>query len=282
MGVFILLSDPIGLICGPPDWLPDCASLVPIKLSRRGGSSRPRPAGAFSDGIISVLVRSAPHHASSPCGTRIGPRQPSRRSPGSHQRSSTSYLPLAARSLSLSRSHSLALSSPHLCPTLLVLRNSGPAQPEPSRSASLCRSQRPGRHPPGSNQGSSTPKSQQAARSLSLSLTWRHSLASSSPHLCPILLVLRNSGPAQPGPSWPASLHQSRQPGCCSPGGNQGSSHRSKQHVASASPGVTYRHPALLPSAQRCSCFVTLVRPSQGLPGQLTSTGLGGRVISPP
>ncbi|KAJ1207482.1 hypothetical protein NDU88_002873 [Pleurodeles waltl] len=39
----------------------------------------------------------------------------------------------AARSLSLTRSHSLALGSPHLCPTLLVLRNSGPTQPEPSR-----------------------------------------------------------------------------------------------------------------------------------------------------
>ncbi|KAJ1081479.1 hypothetical protein NDU88_001661 [Pleurodeles waltl] len=188
MGVFILLSDPIGLICGPPDRLPEYASLVPIKLSRRGGSSRPRPAGPSSGGTISVLVHGAPHHASSPCGTRIGPRQSSRRSPGGPQRSSTSHLQLAAPSFSLTRSHSLALGSPHLCPTLLVLHNSGPAQPEPSRWASLCRSQRPGRRPPRSNQGSSTPLPQQAARSLSL--TWRHSLASSSPHLCPTLLVL--------------------------------------------------------------------------------------------
>ncbi|KAJ1090771.1 hypothetical protein NDU88_003900 [Pleurodeles waltl] len=39
---------------------------------------------------------------------------------------------------------------------------------------------------------------------------------------------------------------------------------RSMQHVASASPGVTHRRPALLTSAQRCSRFVTPVRPSPG------------------
>ncbi|KAJ1115081.1 hypothetical protein NDU88_003309 [Pleurodeles waltl] len=105
MGVYILLLDPIGLICGTSDRFPECASLVPIKLSRRGGSSRPRPAGPSSSGTISVLVRGAPHHASSTCGTRIGLRQSSRRSPGSHQRSSTSHLQLAARSLILARSH---------------------------------------------------------------------------------------------------------------------------------------------------------------------------------
>ncbi|KAJ1110036.1 hypothetical protein NDU88_007391 [Pleurodeles waltl] len=153
MSVFNLLSYPIGLICGLPDWLPVYASLVPIKLSRRGGSSWPRPAGPSRGGIISVLDRDAPHHASSPCGTRIRPRQSSRRSPGGHQRSSTSHLQLAARSFRLTRSHSLALGSPHLCPILLVLHNSGPAQPEPSRWASLCRSQRPGRRPPREQSG---------------------------------------------------------------------------------------------------------------------------------
>ncbi|KAJ1151660.1 hypothetical protein NDU88_004440 [Pleurodeles waltl] len=215
MGVLILLSDPIGLICGPPDRLPEYASLVPIKLSRRGGSSRPRPAGPSSGGTISVLVRGAPHHASSPCGTRIGPRQSSCRSPGGHQRSSTSHLQLAARSFSLTRSHSLALGSPHLCLTLLVLRNSGPAQLEPSRWASLCRSQQPGRRPPGAIRG--------------------------VPRLC-----------------------------------------RSKQHVASASPGGTHWHPALRISAQLSSCFVTLVRPSRALPGRLPSTGLRILVVAPP
>ncbi|KAJ1170250.1 hypothetical protein NDU88_002130 [Pleurodeles waltl] len=39
---------------------------------------------------------------------------------------------------------------------------------------------------------------------------------------------------------------------------------RSKQHVTSASPGVAHRCPSLLPSAQRCSRFVTPVRPSSG------------------
>ncbi|KAJ1190608.1 hypothetical protein NDU88_007346 [Pleurodeles waltl] len=39
---------------------------------------------------------------------------------------------------------------------------------------------------------------------------------------------------------------------------------RSKQHVASASPGVTHRRPALLTSAQCCSRFVALARPSPG------------------
>ncbi|KAJ1081480.1 hypothetical protein NDU88_001662 [Pleurodeles waltl] len=52
--------------------------------------------------------------------------------------------------------------------------------------------------------------------------------------------------------------------------------------MASASPGVTHRRPALLTSAQCCSCFVTLVRPSRGHPGRLPSTGLGGRVVGPP
>ncbi|KAJ1203038.1 hypothetical protein NDU88_006833 [Pleurodeles waltl] len=38
----------------------------------------------------------------------------------------------------------------------------------------------------------------------------------------------------------------------------------SKQHVAYDSPGVIYRGPVLLTSAQRCSRFVTLARPSSG------------------
>ncbi|KAJ1204635.1 hypothetical protein NDU88_000075 [Pleurodeles waltl] len=121
MGVFIPLSDPIGLICGPQDRLPECASLVPIKLSRR--------AGAFLAGFP----------------------------------------------------------------------------------------------PPVSAAGSSLPRK-----------------------------------------------------------ATRGVPRRSKQHVASASPGVTHRRPALLTSAQRCSCFVTLVQPSRGLPGRLPSTGLGGRVVAPP
>ncbi|KAJ1202245.1 hypothetical protein NDU88_006045 [Pleurodeles waltl] len=280
MVVFILLSDPIGLICGPPDRLPEYGRLIPIKLSRRGGSSRPRLAGPSRGGTISVLVCGAPHHASSPCGTRIGPRQSSRHSPGGHQRSSTSHLQLAARSFSLIRSHSLALGSPPLCPALLVLRNSGLAQPEPSGWASLCQSQRPGRRPTGSNQGSSTPLPQQAAGSLSL--TGRHSLASSTPHLCPTLLVLRNSGPAQSGP--PGRLPSTGLGSLvvAPPEATRGVPRRSKQHVASASPGVTHWRPALLTSAQRCSCFVTLLQPIRGLPGQLPSTGLGGRVVAPP
>ncbi|KAJ1216218.1 hypothetical protein NDU88_003824 [Pleurodeles waltl] len=196
----------------PSGRLPECASLVPIKLSQRGGSSRPRPAGPSSGGTISVLVRDAPHHASSPCCTLVGPRQSSRRSPGSHQRSSTSHLQLAARSLSLIRSHSLALSSPHL------LRNSGPAQPEPSRLGL------PGRLS-STGLGSRVVAPPEATRGV-------------------------------PRPS------------------------RRKQHIAS--PGVTHRRPALLTSAQRCSCFVTLVWPSWGLLGRLPSTGLSSRVIAPP
>ncbi|KAJ1214059.1 hypothetical protein NDU88_001687 [Pleurodeles waltl] len=280
MGVLILLSDPIGLICGPPDRLPECASLVPIKLSQRGESSRPRPAGPSSGGTISVLVCGAPHHAFSPCSPRIGPRQSSRRSPGNHQRSSTSHLLLAACSLSLTRSHSLALGSPHLCPTLLVLRDSGPAQPEPSGrllSADLSgrvvatREQSGGFH---ASAAASSTKSQPHLEALT---------ASSSPHLCPSLLVLRNSGPALPG-------HPGRLPSTglgsrvvAPPEATREVPHpsRSKQHVASVSPGVTHRRPALLTSAQRCSCFITLVRPSQVLPGQLPSTGLGSQVIAP-
>ncbi|KAJ1190585.1 hypothetical protein NDU88_007323 [Pleurodeles waltl] len=271
MGVFILLWDPIGLLCGPLDRLPECASLVPIKFSQRGESSRPRPAGPSSGGTISVLIRGAPHHASSPCGTRIGPRQSSRRSPGSHQKSSTSHLQLAARSLSLTWSYSLALGSPHHCPTLLVLRNSGPAQPEPSGrlpSADLS-----GRvvAPPGSNQGSSAPLPQQAARSLSL--TWRHSLASSSPHLCPTLLVLRNSGPALPGPSWPASLHRSRQPGRRSPRGNQGSSTPQPQQAA-RSLSLTWSHSPASSSPHRCPMLLVLRNSGLAQPGPSWSASL--------
>ncbi|KAJ1203890.1 hypothetical protein NDU88_007671 [Pleurodeles waltl] len=57
---------------------------------------------------------------------------------------------------------------------------------------------------------------------------------------------------------------------------------RSKQNAASASPGVTHWRSALLTSAQRCSCFVILVRPSRGLPGRLPSAGLSSRVVAPP
>ncbi|KAJ1149583.1 hypothetical protein NDU88_002390 [Pleurodeles waltl] len=290
MGVFILLSDPIGLICGPPDQLPECASLVPIKLSQRGGPSRPRPVGPSSGGSISVLVRGASHHASSPCGPRIGPRQSSRRSPGNHQRSTMSHLQLAARSLSLTRSHSLALGCPHLCPTLLVLRDSGPAQPEPSGrlpSADLS-----GRviAPPRSNQGSSTPLPQQAAHSLSL--TWEHSLASSSPHLCPTLLVLRNSGPALPGLG-PASLHRSRQPGRRSTGGNQGSSMPQPQQAA-RNLGLPWSHPPASRSPHLCPTLLVLHNSVPGQPGPSWSASLnrsrqpgrrslgGNQGISPP
>ncbi|KAJ1143141.1 hypothetical protein NDU88_009452 [Pleurodeles waltl] len=183
--------------------------------------------------------------------------------PGSHQRSSTSHLQLAARSLSLTRSHSLALGSPHLCPTLLVLRNSGPAQTEPSRWASLCRSQRPGRHPPPRQQSGEFHAS---AAARSLSLTWRHSLASSSPHLCPTLLVLRNSGLAQPGPSWPASLHRSRQLGRRSPGGNQGSSTPQPQQAA-RSPSLTRSHSPASSSPHLCPTLLVLRNSGPAQPG---------------
>ncbi|KAJ1168960.1 hypothetical protein NDU88_000872 [Pleurodeles waltl] len=69
--------------------------------------------------------------------------------------------------------------------------------PGPSRWASLRRSRQPGRRSPGSSQGRSTSQPQQAARSLSL--TQSHPSASGSPHLCPTLLTLHNSGPAYLG-----------------------------------------------------------------------------------
>ncbi|KAJ1143474.1 hypothetical protein NDU88_009782 [Pleurodeles waltl] len=280
IGVFILPSGPVYLNCGPPDWLPEGASLVPVRLSRtrRGGSLRPRPPGPSSSGSTSAFVRGALHHASSSCGPHIGPRRglpgrllsaglgsriiaPTRAtrgvprlihnkqhaapaSPGvthwrpalltSAQRCSCFVTPVrpsrgppgrlpsaglgsrvvappgatrgvprllrskqhVARSLSLTRSHSLAPGSPPFCPTLFVLRNSGPAQPGPSQQASLCRTRQPGCRSLRSDRRSSTSQPQQAALSLSLSLTQSHSLAPGSPDLCPTLLVLHNSGPA--------------------------------------------------------------------------------------
>ncbi|KAJ1110037.1 hypothetical protein NDU88_007392 [Pleurodeles waltl] len=170
----------------------------------------------------------------------------------------------AARSIILTWSHSPVSSSPHLCPTLFVLRNSGPARPGPSWPASLHRSRQPGRRSPGGNQGSSAP--QQAARSLSL--TWSHSQASVSHHLCTMLLVLRNSCPSQPGPSWPAALHQSRRPGRRSSGDNQGSSLPQPHQAARSLSLSRTRDHSLSPSspfsAQHCSRFVTPGRPSLG------------------
>ncbi|KAJ1084246.1 hypothetical protein NDU88_004398 [Pleurodeles waltl] len=262
MGVFILLSDPIGLICGPPDRLPECASLVPIKLSQRGESSRPRSAGPSSSCTISALVRGTPHHAFSPCGPRIGPRQSSRRSPGNHQRSSTSHLQLAACSLSLTRSHSLALGSPHLCPTRFVLRDSGPAQPEPS-----------GRLPSADLSGRVIAPREQSgefhasAAARSLSLTWRHSLASSSLHLCPTLLVLRNSGPALPGlPGWlPSTGLGSRVVAPPEATREVPRPSRSKQQAA-RSLSLTWSHPPASRSPHLCP---TLLLPRNSGPAQL-------------
>ncbi|KAJ1218245.1 hypothetical protein NDU88_005828 [Pleurodeles waltl] len=119
--------------------------------------------------------------------------------PGGNQGSSTPQQ--AARSLSLTWSHPPASSSPHLCPTLFVLRNFGPARLGSSWPASLHRSRRLGRRSPGGNQGSSLPQSHQAARSLSLSRTRGHLLLPGSPLLCPALHALRNPGPTQSGPT---------------------------------------------------------------------------------
>ncbi|KAJ1112992.1 hypothetical protein NDU88_001252 [Pleurodeles waltl] len=69
---------------------------------------------------------------------------------------------------------------------------------------------------------------------------------------------------APPGASRWASLCRSWQPGRLSLGSSQGSSTSQPQLVASASPGVNHRRPALLTSAQRCSCFVTPARPRSG------------------
>ncbi|KAJ1189394.1 hypothetical protein NDU88_006139 [Pleurodeles waltl] len=283
MGVFILLSDPIGLICGPPDRLPECASLVPIKLSRRGGSSQPRPAGPSSGDIISVLVRGALHHASSPCGTRIGPRQSSRRSPGSHQRSSTSHLQLAARSLSLTRSHSLVLGSPHLCPTLCSCFVT-PVRPSQSLPGRLPSADLSGRvvAPPGAIRG--VPRlcrSKQHVASASPGGTHWHPALRISAQCCLCFVTLVRPSLGLPG-QLPSTGLGSRV--VAPPEATRGVPRpsRSKQHVASASPGVTHRRPALLTSAQHCSCFVTLVRPRRGLPGWLLSTGLGSRVVAPP
>ncbi|KAJ1215637.1 hypothetical protein NDU88_003245 [Pleurodeles waltl] len=78
-----------------------------------------------------------------------------------------------------------------------------------------------------------------------------------------MLLVLRNSGPALPGlpGRLPSTGLGSRVVAPPEATREVPRHSNSKQHVASASPGVTHRRPALLTSAQRCSCFVTLVRP---------------------
>ncbi|KAJ1166679.1 hypothetical protein NDU88_007076 [Pleurodeles waltl] len=255
MGVFNLLSDPIGLICGLPDRLPVYASLVPIKLSRRVRPSQSLPGGLPSADLSGRVV--AP--------------------PGNNQGSSTPLPQQAARSLSLTLRHSLA-STPHLCPTLLALRNSGPALSGP-----------PGRlpstglgslvvSPPEATRGVPR-RSKQHVASASPGVTHRRPalLTSAQRCLCFITLV-------RPGQGLPGRLPSTGLGGrvVAPPEATRGVPRCSKQHIASASPGVTHRRPALITSAQRCSCFVTLVRPSRGLPGRLPSTSLGSRVVAPP
>ncbi|KAJ1155430.1 hypothetical protein NDU88_008160 [Pleurodeles waltl] len=201
-------------------------------------------------------------------------RQPVRLSPESKQGSTTSHRQQAARSPSFTRSHSLAPGSPYFCPNLLVLRNSGPAQPGPSRQASLRWTRQPGRRSLRSNQGSSTSRPQQATRSLSLNLTRSHSLAPGSSPVCPTLFVPHNSGPAQTGPSGQASLRRSRQPGRRSPEGNRGSS-TSQPQQAVRSLSLTRSHSLAPGSPHLCPTLLALRNSGPAWSGSTCAPGPG-------
>ncbi|KAJ1189516.1 hypothetical protein NDU88_006261 [Pleurodeles waltl] len=91
-----------------------------------------------------------------------------------------------------------------------------------------------------------------------------------------MLYVLRNSDPAQPGPSWPTSLHWSRQPGRRSPGGNQGSSAPQPYQAAhSLSLSRTRGHSLSPGTPPHCPALLALRNPGPALSGPTRSPGPG-------